>query len=175
MFVHAAPNFLQAPNPFITGIDQKQTRILDDLTWKDQYLTRVFFEWMRIANNTQVQVDKQMHKFQSMVNDQPEINHSNQKEVWLAYKTTMLNVWTSQIIRKIAKTKIKATANAARMSPEFQHIHGLINQCEKFLLDRLPPKLPQITQVETAIAQYQVIDHELKNMTRKILKKRRVV
>jgi hypothetical protein len=107
----------------------------------------------------------------SVIRDQPNINSHTQLEVWLVYETTMLNIITSQMVRKMAKMHIKRTAEIARSMPELQYQVGLINQCEAFLMKRLPGKLPDIVSVEDAIEQYQAICHELDRMTEKILSK----
>lgn len=170
MFVHAAPNNQMNP-PIQSRIDQKSEQALSDLAWKQQYLTLVFQDWVQIAHSSQINIDKQEYKLRKILHDRPEINHPTQHEVWLLYETTLLNILTVQIIRKIAKTKVQETAHIARNSHEFQHIHGLIDRCENFLLERLPPKLPQMISVEGAVEKYHFIRHELKKMTKKILRK----
>lgn len=152
-------------------VSARQREALTDLTWKEQYLTITFREWVKNANTMNVDVSKNINKMASVIRDQPDINSHTKLEVWLVYETTMLNIITCQIVHRMAKALIKRTANTARSMPELQHQVGLINQCEKFLMKRLPDKLPEIVSVETAIEQYRTIQYELERMTEKILSK----
>lgn len=178
MFVHSAPNTPMNSSPNLSlnrsNLAVKQEQALEDLTWKEGYLILIFQEWLENARSANIDVDKQYRKMRSVIQSQPDIHHRQQQEVWLLYETTMLNIITTQIIRKIAKTRIKEIAEEARSKPELQHLVGLITDCENFLLRKLPVKLPQMAPVETAIEQYWGIHHELVNMTEKILSKAKV-
>lgn len=176
MFVDSSPS-IPAP-PFPPSLENIARQVVDhqedalaNLTWKQGYLTLIFREWVDRANEMNININKQIHKMESVIRDQPGINCRHQQEVWLLYETNMLNIITSQIVRRIAKTRIQTTAKIARGMPELQLQIGLINMCERFLLKRLPQKLPEITPAETAIGQYWAIHHELEKMTEKILGK----
>ncbi len=173
MCVESSPkSHIPSPElPEITShpIINHQEEVIADLTWKERYLTITFKEWVNHANLANIIVDKQCEKMSRIIEDQPEINSRQQQEVWLVYETTMLNIITSQIVRRIAKTRITRTAEVARSMPELKNQIGLINRCERFLLKKLPRKLPQMAPVETAIEDYRAISYELEKMEEKIL------
>ncbi len=145
-----------------------QKEAFADLVWKQQDLTLTFRQWIQKANEMNIDVNKQINKMASVIHDQPAIKNDYQLVVWLLYETTMLNIFSSQIIRKMAKERIKRAAASARAMPGLQHQLGLINQTEQYLLRRLPAKLPSRAPVEMVAEQYWGIEREVERVMEQI-------
>lgn len=157
------------------SIQNRQRKAIADLSWENQYLKQTFREWIQKAKTMDVDVEKQINKKKIAFQDKPTIQTEYQLVVWLLYKTKMLNIFSCQIIRKIAKERIKRSMASLRVMSGLQHQIGLINRSEQFLLKYLPAKLPSIVPSEIAAQQYWSIKVELNKAMQAILCKAKIV
>lgn len=88
-------------------INVRQSESLSKLIQKQQNLTFNFRKWVNRANEMKVDSNQQIDKMASIIRQQPKINSYKQLEIWLAYETTMLNIFTSQIMQKITAKLIE--------------------------------------------------------------------